>query len=254
MARTLNFKIFRYDPLDPESEPGFQDYELEETPRLNLFVALHRVREQLAPDLKFDFVCRAGICGSCAVMINGRPTLACRTLTADLPATITLAPLPAFKLLGDLSVDTGTWFRGMNERVESWIHTQKEFDPEAEEERMDNEVAKKIYDLERCIECGCCIAACGTVNIRPDFMGATALNRIGRFMADPRDERSSEDWFELVSTDQGVFGCMGLMACDDVCPKDLPLLEVFAFMRRKMSQVARGAAEDDGKTSLPVIS
>ena len=227
---------------------------MEETPRLNMFVALHRIRENQAPDLQFDFVCRAGVCGSCGMMINGRPTLACRTLTAELPETITLAPMPAFKLIGDLSVDTGTWFRGMSERVESWIHTKTEFDPEAEEERMDDGTAQKIYELERCIECGCCVAGCATANIREDFLGATGLNRIGRFMLDPRDERDSKDWFELVSTDEGVFGCMGLMACDDVCPKELPLLEVFAYMRRRMSQVAAGRAKDDAGTSLPVIN
>ena len=254
MGRELTFRIFRYDPSNPESEPCFVQYTLEETPRLNLFVALHRIREQQAPDLQFDFVCRAGVCGSCGMMINGRPTLACRTLTAELPSIITLAPMPAFKLIGDLSVDTGTWFRGMSERVESWIHTQKEFDPTAEEERMDNEVAQKIYELDRCIECGCCIAGCGTANVREDFLGATALNRIGRFMLDPRDERDSEDWFELVSTDEGVFGCMGLMGCDDVCPKELPLLEVFAYMRRRMTEVACGRAKKDAGTSLPVIS
>lgn len=253
MGRNLTFKIFRYDPTDPSSVARFEEYQLEETPRLNLFVALHRIRETQAPDLQFDFVCRAGVCGSCAMVINGRPTLACRTLTADLPERIVLAPLPVFKLIGDLSVDTGTWFRHMAEQVESWIHTQKEFDPEAQEERMDNETAKKIYDLDRCIECGCCIAACGTANVREEFLGAAALNRIGRFMIDPRDDRSSEDWFGIVSTDEGVFGCMGLMACDDVCPKELPLLTVFAYMRRKMTQVAVGRAPDDKSTSLPVL-
>jgi fumarate reductase iron-sulfur subunit len=254
MARELTLRIFRYDPLNPESKPCFVDYKMEETPRLNLFVALHRIREKQAPDLQFDFVCRAGVCGSCGMMINGRPTLACRTLTAELPDLITLAPMPAFKLIGDLSVDTGTWFRGMSERVESWIHTQKEFDPQAEEERMDDGTAQKIYELERCIECGCCVAGCATANIREDFLGATALNRIGRFMIDPRDERDSEEWFELVATDEGVFGCMGLMACDDVCPKELPLLEVFAYMRRRMSQVAAGQAKADAGTSIPVIN
>ena len=99
MARELTLRIFRYDPLNPESKPCFVDYKMEETPRLNLFVALHRIREKQAPDLQFDFVCRAGVCGSCGMMINGRPTLACRTLTAELPDLITLAPMPAFKLI-----------------------------------------------------------------------------------------------------------------------------------------------------------
>ncbi|MBC8402617.1 MAG: fumarate reductase iron-sulfur subunit, partial [Candidatus Marinimicrobia bacterium] len=188
MGRTLTFKIFRYNPTMENNQAHVEAYRLEELPRLNLFSALNMIREQQAPDLMFDFVCRAGICGSCAMMINGRPTLACRTLTSDLPDTIELFPLPFFKLLGDLSVDTGVWFRAMGEHLESWIHTQKEFNPEAQEERMDNETAIKIYESERCIECGCCIAGCATAQVYPDFIGAAGLNRIGRFLFDPRDE------------------------------------------------------------------
>lgn len=235
MGRQLTFKIFRYNPTLENDEPRTDTFYLEETPRLTLFTALHRIREEQAPDLMFDFVCRAGVCGSCGMIINGRPTLGCRTLTSDLPETIELHPLPFFKLLGDLSVDTGVWFRGMAEQVESWIHTAAEFNPEEQEERMDNAVANRIYESERCIECGCCIAGCATAQVYPDFLGAAGLNRIGRFIVDPRDQRTNQNWFELVSTDEGVFGCIGMMACDDVCPKDLPLLEIFAYIRRKMT-------------------
>ncbi len=234
MGRTLTFKIFRYNPYDENSKPRLQEYKLEETQRLNVFNALNQIRDEQDPTLMYDFVCRAGICGSCAMMINGRPTLACRTLTSDLPDEIELFPLPFFKMLGDLAVDTGVWFRAMAERVESWIHTHKEFDPRKEEERMDNEIANQIYESERCIECGCCIAGCATANVRPDFMGAAGLNRIARFMIDPRDDRGHDTWFEMVSTDEGVFGCIGMMGCDDVCPKDIPLLDTLAFVRRKM--------------------
>ena len=171
------------------------------------------------------------------MMINSRPTLACRTLTQDLPETIELFPLPFFKMLGDLSVDTGVWFREMGAKVESWIHTNLEFDPTAVEERMDNSLANEIYENERCIECGCCVAGCATAQVYPDFLGAAGLNRIARFMIDPRDERTNDEWFELVSTDDGIFGCIGMMGCDDVCPKDIPLLETLAIVRRKMVKV-----------------
>ncbi len=237
MGRTLTFKIFRYNPNKDNDSPQVESYQMEETQRLNVFTALNTLRETQASDLMFDFVCRAGICGSCGMMINGRPTLACRTLTSDLPETIELYPLPFFKLLGDLSVDTGIWFREMAEKVESWIHTQEEFDSQATEERMDNDIANKIYEAERCIECGCCLAGCATVQVYPDFLGAAGLNRIGRLMNDPRDQRGDQEWFELVSTESGVFGCIGMMACDDVCPKDLPLLEVFSYIRRKLSKI-----------------
>ncbi|MFH1627300.1 MAG: fumarate reductase iron-sulfur subunit, partial [Pseudomonadota bacterium] len=222
MGRKLKFNIFRYNPLDSNSVPHTDTFILEETDSMTLFIALTRIREEQDSSLQFDFCCRAGICGSCAMIINGRPGLACKTLTKELPTEITLMPLPVFKLIGDLSVDTGTWFRAMNEKVGSWIHTDKTLDPDQQEERMDNSLAEEIYELERCVECGCCVASCGTANMREDFMGAVALNRIARFILDPRDQRKEREYFEVIGTDEGIFGCMGLLACEDVCPKNLP--------------------------------
>ena len=237
MSRQLKFNIFRFNPEDPNSEPHTDTFVLEETPSLTLFIALNKIREEQDPSLMFDFACRMAICGSCGMVINGRPGLACKTLTAELPAEITLMPLPVFKLVGDLSVDTGTWFRQTNTKIESWIHSDTEFDPKSVEERMENDLANSIFELERCIECGCCVASCGTANMREDFVGAFALNRIGRFIMDPRDKRSDPDYFEVVGTDQGIFGCMGLLACEDVCPRELPLQDQLGILRRKMAFV-----------------
>ncbi len=143
MSRTLTFHIFRYNPQDSDSQPHMEDFQVEETDSLTLYLDPEPHREEQDSSLQFDFCCRAGICGSWAMMVNGRPDLACHTKTKDLPAEITLLPLPVFKLVGDLSVDTGTWFRGMNEQVQSWIHTDKVLDPTAPEERMDNRLAKR---------------------------------------------------------------------------------------------------------------
>jgi len=250
-GRRLRFEVFRFNPELPEEEPRMQVFELDETPYMTLFTALNRLREEQDPSLQFDFACRSAVCGSCGMLVNGRPTLACKTLTRELPATIRLQPLPVFKLIGDLSVDTGTWFRGMAERVGSWIHERAPFDPEAPEARMDDDLAQAIYEGERCIECGCCISGCGVANVRKDFVGAAGLNRIARFMADPRDGRSDADWFEVVASDEGVFGCVGLMGCHDVCPKGLPLLEQYAYLRRKALGQARVPERDpeaDGPT------
>lgn len=232
--RRLHFSIFRHNPYDPESRPRMQDFILEETPRMTLFTALSRIREELDPSLQFDFVCRSAICGSCAMLVNGHPRLACHTRTGELPDRITLLPLPFFRLVGDLSVDTGTWFREMGRRVESWIHTVQPFDPQGEEQRMPNSLAQAIYELDRCIECGCCVAACANAQMRPDFLGATGLLRIARFLLDPRDQRSDAQVFEVVGNEDGVFGCIGLLACDDYCPKKLPLATQIAYLRRRM--------------------
>ena len=234
MGRKLTFNIFRYNPQDSDSLPHEDTFLLEETDSMTLFIALNRIREEQDPSLQFDFCCRAGICGSCAMVINGRPDLACKTLTKELPEEITLMPLPIFKLIGDLSVDTGTWFRAMNEKVGSWIHTKGVLDADKQEDKMDNALAEEIYELERCVECGCCVAACGTANMREDFLGAVALNRVARFMLDPRDTRKNKEYFDVIGTDEGIFGCMGLLACEDVCPKNLPLQDQLGIMRRKM--------------------
>jgi fumarate reductase iron-sulfur subunit len=238
MGRLLTFDIFRFNPADPDSAPHMDRFKLEETPRMTLFIALNKIREDIDATLLFDFCCRAGICGACAMVINGRPGLACHTKTKDLPDQITLMPLPVFQLVGDLSVDTGAWFRGMYQKIESWVHTDKVFDPTAQEERMDNDLAERIYELDRCIECGCCVAACGTAIMREDFLGAVALNRLARFILDPRDTRTEQNYFDIVGVDEGIFGCMGLLACEDVCPKGVPLLEQLGKLRRKMALAA----------------
>lgn len=238
-ARVLQLSIFRHNPAYSASEAHFQHYEIEESDAMTLFIALNEIREQQDPSLQFDFVCRAGICGSCAMLVNGKPTLACRTLTKDLPQHLTLAPLPGFELIGDLSVNTGKWMRAMTQNLEAWIHS-KENDPDltAMEQKMDPKVAEDIYELERCIECGCCISACATAQMRGDFVGAVGLNQLARFRLDPRDNRSDADFYQLIGDEHGVFGCMTLLGCEDTCPKNLPLAQQIAYMRRKMAFVS----------------
>jgi fumarate reductase iron-sulfur subunit len=237
--RILKFHILRYNPRQPEVAPRMQTFALEEADGMTLFIALNEIREKQDPSLQFDFVCRAGICGSCGMMINGRPSLACRTVTKNLATETTLAPLPVFELIGDLSVNTGKWMRAMSERLQTWVHAkQDEVDMTRIEQPMDADLAEKIYELDRCIECGCCVSGCGTARMRADFVGAVGLNKIARFRLDPRDARTDEDYYELIGDDSGVFGCMSLLACHDVCPKNLPLSTQLAFMRRKMIGVA----------------
>ncbi len=238
MARELTIKILRYNPQGKDLRPYFQDYKIEETDSMTIYLALTHIRETMDAGLAFDFVCRAGICGSCAMMINGRPKLACRTLTKDLPEEIIMLPLPTFKLIKDLSINTGEWMDGMSKRVESWIHTSKQTDIADIEEPIEPEVADAVFELDRCIECGCCVAGCGTKLIKEDFVGAVGLNRIARFECDPHDERTHEDYYELVGDDNGIFGCMTLLGCEDTCPKHLPLQNKIAYMRRKLASIS----------------
>ena len=239
-GREITISALKYDPRSKVSTPHFVDYKLEETPGMTLFIALTQIRENLDANLSFDFVCRAGICGSCGMLVNGQPKLACRTLiTKELypDGKIKLLPMPAFELIKDLSVNTGKWMDGMSKRVQSWIVSSEEKDISKLEDRIEPEVAAETFELDRCIECGLCVTACGTKLMREDFVGAVGLNRVARFHVDPHDERTDEDFYELIGDDDGIFGCMSLLGCEDNCPKELPLQNKIAFLRRKMVQV-----------------
>ena len=235
-GRDITISVLKFNPRSKVSKPHFVDYHLEETPGMTLFIALMKIREEYDPDLSFDFVCRAGICGSCGMVVNGKPALACRTLIANYPTgVLQLMPMPAFELIKDLSVNTGKWMDSMSKRVKSWIvDNGEEKDITKLEERIDPDVADQTFELDRCIECGICVASCGTKLMRPDFVGAVGLNRVARFEVDPHDKKTAEDFYELIGDDDGIFGCMSLLACEDHCPKHLPLQNKIAYLRRKL--------------------
>ena len=123
----------------------------------------------------------------------------------------------------------------MSERLQTWIHSSEETNIDAIEAKMAPEKAEQIYELERCIECGCCIAGCGTAQMRPEFVGAVGLNQLARFKIDPRDNRTDAQFYEVVGNEDGVFGCMTMLGCEDFCPKELPLAQQIAYMRRAMA-------------------
>jgi len=234
-GREITVSVLKFNPRAKSSKPTFVDYVLEETPGMTLFIALMKIREEYDPDLSFDFVCRAGICGSCGMIVNGKPVLGCRTLIANYPTgKLQVMPMPAFELIKDLSVNTGKWMDAMSVKVQSWIVTNKETDITKIEDRVEPEVADEVFELDRCIECGICVASCGTKLMRPDFVGAVGLNRVARFELDPHDNRTAEDFYELIGDDDGIFGCMSLMACEDHCPKHLPLQNKIAYLRRRL--------------------
>ena len=237
-GREITISSFKYNPSNPDTKPIFMDYKLQETPGMTLYIALTKIKATIDHDLTSDFVCRAGICGACGMLVNGKPQLACKTLTSDFESgRIELLPLPTFKLIKDLSVDTGTWMKNMSMRVNSWIVANEEIDISKIEKPIEPKLADEVFELDRCIECGLCVASCSTALMREDFVGAVGLNRVARFSIDPHDERTDEDFYELIGDDEGIFGCMSLLACEDHCPKELPLQSKIAYMRRKMVMV-----------------
>ena len=203
-GQTIRLHILRCNPADPASDAHLQTFELEQTDGMTLFIALTEIREKHDPSLQFDFVCRAGICGSCAMVINGRPGLACRTLTKKLGPTITLAPLPVFELIGDLSVNTGKWMRGMSERLEGWLHMPS----------VEPSEAFGLVQLEA-MACARPVVGCELHN------GATYVNQHGvtGLVVPPRDPAALAQGLNTLLADSALAERMGaagrLRACED---------------------------------------
>ncbi len=113
--------------------------------------------------------------------------------------------------------------RNMSERMETWVHMkEEEVDLRKKEVPMDPQLAEDIYVLDRCVECGCCIAGCGTVRIRPDFVGGVGINKIARFRLDPRDTRNDADYYDIVGDESGVFGCMSSLPAMTSARRNFP--------------------------------
>lgn len=236
MSRKLHIEVFRYNPLDPASVPHMQSFYVEEYSSMTLFIALNIIREQQDPSLQFDFCCRAGICGSCGMVINGVPASPaiprpgiCPIISSCIPcrSSSCLATCPWIRACGSVK-----WVakskRGFTRRTRRSI-------PAPKKSAWKTSLPSQIFELDRCIECGCCIAACGTARMRKDFLGAATINRLARFYIDPRDNRSEDEYYDVIGNDQGVFGCMGLLGCEDVCPKKIPLQDQLGIMRRMLA-------------------
>lgn len=224
--RELSVSILRIEK-GKEKDAYFQEYEVEEISGMSVLELLGRIRA-MNPTIYYDAVCRSSVCGSCAIMINGKPMLACKTQTSSLPEKIKLEPLVGFPTVGDLAVNKAKFFSELNrEKVKGWIHPKNGFNPE-KESLMDDSTAEKIYKADRCIECGICVSGCLSAQVNGDFIGAAGLNKILRYAVDPRDEREIKD-MPL----KNISACHGIGNCENLCPKEIKLSEQIGTLRKK---------------------
>lgn len=213
----MKITIYRYDP-DRDARPYLKDYEVapEPTDRM-LLDALIKLKAQ-DDTLSFRRSCREGVCGSDAMNINGKNGLACITKLADLPAQVTLRPLPGLPVIRDLIVDM-TQFFDQYESIKPYLSNDE---PAPERERLQSPAAREsLNGLYECILCACCSTACPSFWWNPDkFVGPAGLLQAYRFIADSRD-RATAARLDDLEDPYRLFRCHTIMNCVDVCPKDL---------------------------------
>jgi len=213
----MRITIYRYDP-DKDARPYMKDYEVARDPADRMLLdVLVRLKAQ-DDSLSFRRSCREGVCGSDAMNINGRNGLACVTKVADLPEHVTLRPLPGLPVVRDLIVDMTQFFKQYHS-IKPYL-ISNEAPPERE--RLQSPVDREALDgLYECILCACCSTSCPSFWWNPDkFVGPAGLLQAYRFIADSRDQATSERLDDLEDPYR-LFRCHTIMNCVDVCPKGL---------------------------------
>ncbi len=225
------FKIFRFNP-DVDREPYYDTF-ISGFPRgTTVLEALLHIQETMDDSIAFRFSCRSAVCGSCGMLVNGAPVLACRTqlmaLTGD---QVLIEPLPNMDIIKDMVVDMKPFWDAYL-RVEPWLHVNEEDTPEKEYLQSPDEV-RKLDPYINCILCACCYGSCPVLGFEENYLGPAAIAKLFRFMSDSRDRRGAK-FLEKVNSPQGLWACHTIFRCIDACPKDIRPTDTIEALRRKL--------------------
>ena len=260
MAR---LRILRQDP-GREAAPRYQVFEVADSQGQTVLDALFEVQGRQDGSLAFRYSCRGAVCGSCGMLINKVPRLACRTQLRDVlgeqparlrrfgplaaapegwdPRTeVLVEPLPNLRVVRDLIVDMTPFFEAYRE-VEPWLVPDDE-PPAGRERPMTQEQVRHLEDLVGCILCAICTGSCPMYEGRPDFLGPAALAKAWRFHEDPRDVRR-ESIVEMLDGPEGIGGCELVYNCVKACPKGVAPGGAIRKMKEEAARLSEKEGED----------
>jgi len=228
------FHIRRYNP-DVDGKPYWQKFTVHVEPGMTVLDGLHQIRETQDATLSMRYSCRMGVCGSCGMLLNGRPSLACNTQILDIATKVlTVASLPNFDIIKDLVPDLTPLFE-KHISVNPHIVRDDEdemLNPTGEFFQSPDELTGYLQ-FTYCIKCGLCMSACPTLATDPEYIGSQALPQSYRYIKDTRD-----DGFNLrkkvVGSAHGVFRCHYAGECSNVCPKGVDPARAIQLMKREL--------------------
>ncbi len=226
MKRTL--RVFRWSPGGPER---WSDYDVDAGGSTTVLDALVAVQQGHDPTLAFRYACRVGMCGSCAMVVNGRERWACRTRLATFgDGPVTVRPLYQFPLLRDLVVDMAPFVDRMRAARAAFV--PRAGAPGHAVIGGRSRERRAIDPAIECIGCGMCVSACTIAGHHPRFPGPAALNRVFTLELDSRDDGGAARWSVLLS-DDALARCHGQGNCTAVCPMGLEPSHSIAALRRR---------------------
>jgi fumarate reductase iron-sulfur subunit len=216
-SKRIEIQVLRYRP-EQEDEPVWQSYYVPFTDDMSVLQGLQHIKDDIDGTLTFRWSCRMAICGSCGMMVNGKPELSCQTFLRDLlPGPVRIEALAHFPIERDLVVNVEGFVKKL-ESVKPYIIPKKPRSLDQGEYLQTPEQLEQFEQYSSCINCMLCYAACPQFGLNPDFIGPGVLALAHRYNADSRDGAQDER-MEIMSTQEGVWDCSAVGYCSEVCPK-----------------------------------
>ena len=232
-ATTLRVVVWRGD------ENGrFQEFDVPRQSSQTVLDVVTHIQRHIDPTLAYRFACRVGMCGSCAMTVNGTPRWTCRTHVDKVAADgrLEIAPLANMPVVRDLVADMREFFDKWARARGQFTPTQTRADPPAAV-RPDSRARREADAGIECIGCGVCYAACDVVAWNRDYLGPAALNRAWTLVNDARDG-GQEERLRAVAGDAGCHSCHTLMSCTELCPKALSPTRAISGLKRATLKLA----------------
>jgi len=243
MANSVIIKIKRQD--SPNSQPYWDEFELPYKPGRDVISALMEIAAnpvnrdgKKSTPITYDSNCLEEVCGSCAMLINGKARMACSALLDKLEQPIRLEPFSKFPVVRDLATDRSVIFENLK-AVKAWVPVDGSYDL-GSGPRVSPEDQEQMYPLSRCISCCCCMEACPQFNEDTGFVGAATISQVRLFNTHPTGKALQRERLAALMGDGGIQECGYAQNCVEVCPKDIPLTKSISEVGGQVMKQALG--------------
>ena len=223
-------RVQRFNP-DLNKKPYMDEFPISTDKDTTILDALHQIKADSDGSLTFRRSCRHAICGSCAMNVNGKNILVCKTPLQEVlnnKSQVTIKPLPYLPIIKDLVVDRSSFWEQYL-RVKPWLIPPQDI-PETEF-RVSIDEVEALKNAETCIMCGACYSACQVIGLNKQYIGPHALLKAFLRILDPRDGEPGERLADLAGSD-GVYRCHTIFICIDACPKNLNPTQAIETLRK----------------------
>jgi succinate dehydrogenase / fumarate reductase, iron-sulfur subunit len=244
----VTLQIQRYQPDDDESRIDSFTVDAPET--ATLLDVLDQIKDEQDGSLTYRKSCRMAVCGSCGMRMDGAAVLACKAPMAPLVEegrTPLISPMGNLPVIKDLVVDMAP-FWGKFRAVQPWL--EEDGDPPVKEWRVQQQELDRIFKEALCIQCGCCVSECNSMEADPDFLGPAALAKAARFVGDARD-RGRMKRLQMANGAHGVWDCTRCYFCNERCPKGVDPRDAIAKIGGEI--YAEGMLSDKGARHAQVF-